>query len=606
MNAVAKIGVYFCQEGTGTGRALDLASVADYVQLLPNVVHVEHRGVRPRLDPETLALEIKRKDIKTVVIAGDSPGYFKPAFARALALSGGDPARVRLASFREHGSGLGDFTERAKAIVACAVHGVPFGLAAVPQSIPVNPVTLVIGGGVAGIQASLEIAEAGQKVILLEKTGTIGGHMAMFDKTFPTLDCAACILTPKMVAIAQHPMIDLMTCSEVQDVSGSVGAFRVKVLKRARYVDIEACVACHACMEVCPVSVPSEFDNGITTRKAIYIPFPQAVPNSYLVDRESCTYLLSDGKKCGACLRKCAKEAIHFDEKDEVVEVEVGNIVVATGYDVFDARRIERFGYGVHPNVVTALEFERLTNASGPTGGNIVMKTLKHNKRKKVDEWVFDPDGSSPKSVAILHCVGSRDRNYNPYCSRVCCMYSLKFAHLVREKLPNATCYEFYIDMRAFGKGYEEFFERVKHEEVFVVRGRSAKVSEKDGRILLKGEDILSDRVVEFPVDMVILSVGLEPAEGAQELARVLGVSRDEDGWFTEMDYNIEPTSTDRGGIFVAGVCQGPKDIPDTVAQAAAVAARVLKSIVSGAGLDSRSSVSLEEIEARARALSAS
>ncbi|MBZ5639903.1 MAG: CoB--CoM heterodisulfide reductase iron-sulfur subunit A family protein [Acidobacteriia bacterium] len=606
MGTPTKVGIFFCREGTALPDGVDLADVARYSGGLPGVVHVEDRGLKPRLDPEALAWELKRKDIKTVVIAGDSPGYFKQAFTRALALSGGDPSEVRLASFLEHGALAAHSAERAKAIIACAVHGVPFGLAAVPQSTPVNPVTLVVGGGVAGIQASLEIADAGQKVILLEKTGTIGGHMAMFDKTFPTLDCAACILTPKMVAIAQHPMIELMTCSEIREVSGAPGAFRVKVLKRARYVDLEACVSCHACMEVCPVVVPSEFDNGITTRKAIYMPFPQAVPNTYLIDRDTCTYLLSDGKKCGACLRKCAKEGIHFDEKDEVVEIEVGNIIVATGYDVFDARRIERFGYGVHPNVVSALEFERLTNASGPTGGAIVMKTLKHNKRKKADEWVFDPEGPRPKSVAILHCVGSRDRNYNSYCSRVCCMYSLKFAHLVREKLPDAACYEFYIDMRAFGKGYEEFFERIKHEEVFVVRGRSAKITEKEGRMLLKGEDILSDRVVEFPVDMVILSVGLEPAKGADDLARCVGVSRDEDGWFTEMDYNIEPTSTERGGIFVAGVCQGPKDIPDTVAQASAVAARVLKSIVSGFGQGSRASLSLEEIEARARTLAAS
>ncbi len=606
MGTPKNVGVFFCQEGTGLPDGVDLAEVARYAATLPGVVHIEDRGLKPRLDPETLAFELARKAIRTVVIAGDSPGYFKQAFTRAVALSGGDPSEVRLASFLQHGALAAHSTDRAKAIVACAVLDVPFGLAALPRPTPVNPVTLVIGGGVAGIQAALEIADAGQKVILVEKTGTIGGHMAMFDKTFPTLDCAACILTPKMVAIAQHPMIELMTCSDVQEVSGTPGAFRVKILQRARYVDLDGCVACHACMEVCPVSVPSEFDNGITTRKAIYMPFPQAVPNVYLIDRESCTYILSNGKKCGACLRKCAKEGIHFDEQDKVVEVEVGNIIVATGYEVFDARRIERYGYGVLPNVVTALEFERLTNASGPTGGSVVMKTLKHNKRKKEDEWVFDAGGPAPKSVAILHCVGSRDRHYNPYCSRVCCMYSLKFAHLVREKLPDATCYEFYIDMRAFGKGYEEFFERIKHEEVFVVRGRSAKVLEKDGGMILKGEDILSDRLVELPVDMVILSVGLEPAAGASELSGVVGVARDEDGWFTEMDYNIEPTSTDRGGIFVAGVCQGPKDIPDTVAQASAVAARVLKSIISGVGQGSRASLSLEEIEARARSLAAS
>ncbi len=603
MGDVRKIGVFFCQEGTGTLQGMDLAAVATYAARLPYVVAVEIRGERPRFDPETLAWELKRTGLNTVVIAGDSPGYFKPAFTRAMALIGGDPEQVRLASFLEHGALSVHSTERAKAIVACAVHGVPFGLAAIPKTTPVHPVTLVIGGGVAGIQAALEIADAGQKVVLVEKTGTIGGHMAMFDKTFPTLDCAACILTPKMVSVAQHPMIDLMTYSEVQSVAGSPGAFRVTVRKKARYVDPDACVACHACMDVCPVSVPSEFDNGITTRKAIYMPFPQAVPNSYLIDAESCTFLLSDGKKCGACLKKCAKEGIHFDQRDEIVEIEAGNVVVATGYEVFDARRIERYGYGTLPNVLTALEFERLTNASGPTGGAIVMKTLKHNKRKKVDEWVFDADGARPKSVAIIHCVGSRDQNFNKYCSRVCCMYSLKFAHLVKEKLPGTACYEFYIDMRAFGKGYEDFFERIKHEEVFVVRGRTAKVVEKDGAMMIKGEDILQNRVVEFPVDLVVLSVGLQPTADAGALAELIGITRDEDGWFTEMDYNIDPVSTERGGIYVVGTCQGPKDIPDTVAQSSAVAARILKSIMSGRGLGSRSSLSLQEIESRARTL---
>ncbi len=605
MGGNGSIGVFFCLEGTGGRDGPDLQEVARYARSLEGVVRADVLGTRPRLDPETLAPDLKRAGIETIVVAGDSPGHFKQAFVRALALNGADPEKVRLASFRGHGTAPGRATDRAKAIVACAVRDVPFGLAAVPKTVPVHPVTVVIGGGVAGIQASLEIADAGQKVILVEKSGTIGGHMAMFDKTFPTLDCAACILTPKMVAVAQHPMIDLMTYSEVQEIGGTSGAFRVKILRKARYVDPDACVACHACRDVCPIVVPSEFDSGITTRKAIYMPFPQAVPNSYLVDAENCTYILSDGKKCGACLKKCAKEGIHLDEKDTVVEVEAGNVVVATGFDVFDAGRIDRYGYGTLPNVLTALEFERLTNASGPTGGTIVLKSKKHNKRKKIDEWVFDAEGPRPKSVAIIHCVGSRDARFNPYCSRVCCMYSLKFAHLVREKLPDAVCHEFYIDMRAFGKGYEEFFERIQHEQVLVVRGRSAKVVQGSGGMVIKGEDILSDRLVELPVDMVILSVGLQPVADAEALARMLGISRDRDGWFSEMDYNLDPTATEQGGIYLAGVCQGPKDIPDTVAQASAVAARVLRSILSGKGQGGRADLTLEEIDARSRELAA-
>jgi heterodisulfide reductase subunit A len=277
--------------------------------------------------------------------------------------------------------------------------------------------------------------------------------------------------------------------------------------------------------------------------------------------------------------------------------------VIATGYDVYPVGKIERYGYGVLPNVLTALEFERLTNASGPSGGKIVTKTKRLNKRTKMEEWVLDPEGEPPQRVAIIHCVGSRDARHNAYCSRVCCMYSLKFAHLVKEKLPEATCYEYYIDMRAFGKGYEEFAERISAEGTFVVRGRTAKVTEVDGQMVIKGEDILSDRMIDAPVDMVVLAVGLVPAQGSDRIAEMLGVVRDSDGWFSELDYNSDPTGTERGGVSVAGMCQAPKDIPDTVAQASAVAAGVLKSLTTGRGLDSRAELTLSDIEARARNL---
>jgi heterodisulfide reductase subunit A len=596
-----RVGIYICP--TGIDNRVSFQSVADYAANLPSVEVVRLLGAKPRLDPKKLAEEITQGRVERVVIAGDSPGYFKPAFTRAVALAGGNPDEVYLASFREHGGVVENPTERAKSIVACAAYGVPFPLAAVPNTNPVGPATLVVGGGIAGIQAALEIADAGKPVYLVERTGTIGGHMAMFDKTFPTLDCAACILTPKMVSVGQQEMVRLLTCSEVIHVSGTPGAYGVRIRKKARRVDEQACVVCGICADVCPVRVPSEFDSGVSERKAIYMPFPQAVPNAYLVDADNCTYVQSGGKKCGACARKCPKDCVNLDAEDETIEIDVGQIVLATGYDVLDVRRIERYGYGTLPNVLTALEFERLTNASGPTGGKIVTKTKKYNKRKKADEWVFDPEGAPPKSVAIIHCVGSRDAKYNPYCSRVCCMYSLKFAHLVKEKLHDAECFEFYIDLRAFGKGYEEFAERIKAEGTYVVRGRTATVTEQNGEMIVKGEDILSDSLVEFPVDMVILAVGLVPAPGARELARMLGIPLEEDGWFKELNYNGQPTDTEQGGVYVAGACQAPKDIPDTVAQAAAVAAGVLKSISTSRGLGSRSSLSLSEIEARAKSL---
>ena len=594
-----RTGIFFCQKDKNTG--LNFEAIAKYSANLPEVetVQILRFGQLPEL--KILTEQIKVNNLERIVLAGDMPGYFKPVFTKAMALTGGNTNEVRLASFQEHGARGENAMDRAKAIVACATLGVPFALAAIPGGNPVNHSTLIIGAGIAGIQSALEIANAGKQVFLLEQTGTIGGHMAMFDKTFPTLDCAACILTPKMVSVGQHDMIRLLTRSKVVSVSGKPGAYHVKIKQSPRYVDIKSCVACNQCVEVCPVKVESEFDAGISMRKAIYIPFPQAVPNAYLVDGENCTYVLSDGKKCGACVKKCPKECINLNETDHYLDIEVGNIILAIGYELMDVGKIEQYGYGVFPNVLTSLEFERVTNASGTTGGRIVTKTKRLNKKTGKEEWFFSPEGIPPRSVALIHCVGSRNKKYNPYCSRVCCMYSLKFAHLIKEKVPNVTVYEFYIDMRAFGKGYEEFAERIRQEGTYIIRGHSASVEMNHDQMVVRGEDIFNDKLVEFRVDMVVLAVGLIPSGSAEELSRMLGVQRDSDGWFSELDYNGSPTDTDKGGIYVAGMCQAPKDIPDTVAQASAVAAGVLGSISSGKGIGHLSSLSLSEIEARAK-----
>jgi heterodisulfide reductase subunit A len=596
-----RTGIFFCS--TNGNNNLNIDAIAKYSANLPEVETVQILKSSPLPDAAFISAQIRSNELARIVIAGDIPGYFKPVFTRAMAMTGGNTDEIWLASFQEHGARGENSMDRAKAIIACATMGVPFSLVAVPGGNPVNHSTLIIGAGIAGIQAALEIANAGKQVYLVEQDGTIGGHMAMFDKTFPTLDCAACILTPKMVTVGQHDMIRLMTKSKVVSLSGKPGSYRVKIRQKARYVDIKSCVACNQCADVCPVKVASEFDAGISLRKAIYIPFPQAVPNSYLVDPESCTYILSEGKKCGACVKRCPKECIDLNEQDSLIDIEVGNIIIATGYELLDVSKIEQYGYGVYPDVLTSLEFERLTNASGTTGGRIVTKTKRINKKTGREEWVFTPEGVPPKSVAIIHCVGSRNKKYNAYCSRVCCMYSLKFAHLIKEKVPNVTVYEFYIDMRAFGKGYEEFAERIKQEGTYVVRGHSASVAMNNGQLFVKGEDIFNDRLVEFKVDMVVLAVGLVPSSGTEEISRMLGVQRDQDGWFSELDYNGSPTDTDKGGIYVAGMCQAPKDIPDTVAQASAVAAGVLKSISSGKGIGHLSSISLSEIEKRAKSI---
>ena len=424
---------------------------------------------------------------------------------------------------------------------------------------------MVVGGGIAGIEAALKLAATGKKVYLVEKNPSIGGHMAMFDKTFPTLDCAACILTPKMSAAGKDPNIELMAYSEVVEVDGYVGNFKVKVNKKARYVNTDTCTGCAACLDACVVrKVPSEFDQGLGKRSAIYIPFPQAVPLRATIDAEKCLTL--KGKKCKQpCTTACGPGAIDFEQQDELVELEVGAIIMATGFELWDPGQDARYGYGRLDNVITSLEFERISNASGPTGGEIVCK-----------------NGEPPKSVAILHCIGSRDQNYQEHCSRVCCMYSLKFSHLIKEHLPETEVYELYIDMRCYGKGYEEFYRRVMDEGVHMVRGRAAEVTdlamspEEEGRLIVKTEDTLLGIVRRIPADMVILSSGLAPAKDAKAVSQTFGFGCSADGFFLERHPKLEPVSTITDGIFIAGCCQYPKDIPDTVAQAGAAAAGAL------------------------------
>ncbi len=576
MSNAAKTGVYFCKHLNGHPDSLQLSDLYSFAQGMAEVAHIWRSEDMDLMDHMKMAAVIREKGIDRIVLAGGRPGFVKSMFAKAMVAADKDPSQITAVSFSEHNATRERDTELARAILACGILDVPFELAAVPQDVDVNPDTVVIGGGIAGIQAALEIANAGKKVYLVERTGTIGGHMAMFDKTFPTLDCAACILTPKMVEVGQHPNIELMTYCEVEGVSGTAGDYTVRVLKKARRVNLATCIGCGTCSEKCPAKAPSEFDNGTTLRKAIYIPFPQAVPNKYLVDAESCTYVLKG--KCGVCVKFCPVEnCINLDEKDETVEVRAGNIIVATGFRTFDPKRAEQFGYGKLPNVVTSLEFERLVNAAGPTGG-----LIKFRSQDKKGNWIFTPESGEPKSVALIHCVGSRDQNYNQYCSRVCCMYSLKLAHLIKEKIPEAAVYEYYIDMRAFGKGYEEFSERIKEEGVHLIRGRTARVEGSNGQLLVRSEDIYEERILEQKVDMVVLAVGLEARPDAGKVAGMCGIDQGEEGWFVESNYLSDPVSTNTGGIFIAGACQGPKDIPDTVAQASAAASRVLQSTLKG------------------------
>ena len=441
-------------------------------------------------------------------------------------------------------------------------------------SVPINAAVLVVGGGIAGIHAALTLANAGKKVYLVEKQPSIGGHMAMFDKTFPTLDCAACILTPKMSSVKAHRNITLWSNAEVAQVDGYVGNFDVKVTRWPRFIDEDLCSGCLECIGACVYKegkFPDEFNLGLSKRKPIYIPFPQAVPQVPLIDPDTCIQFKS-GKCKKTCVAACGdRKAINFQQKETVEQVRVGAIVMATGFQAFDARKVPYYGYGIYPNVYTSLEIERLVNASGPTSGDVVLR-----------------DGRKPKSIGIIHCVGSRDTGTNRWCSRVCCMYSLKLAHLLKEHT-GAEVFNFYIDMRTPGKGFEEFYQKLLNEGVHFVRGRVAEVTDwaldptEEDKLVLRVEDTLLGFVRRIPVDMVVLSVGITPQPDAADVRRLFNISCASEGFFLERHPKLAPVNTFTDGIFLAGCCQGPKDIPDTVAQAGAAAAEALALIDAGA-----------------------
>ena len=574
MEDKVRIGVYICHCGTNIAGTVDVSEIAEFIRGLPSVV-IAKDYMYMCSDPgqNMIKEDIQQLKLNRVVVASCSPMLHEHTFRQAVQDAGLNPYLFEMANIREHASWVTKdpklATDKAKALVSAAVRRVYYQEPLEVKEVSVTPSVLVVGGGIAGIQAALEVANAGHKVYLVEREPSIGGHMAQFDKTFPTLDCASCIFTPLLSAVGQNPNIELMTYSEVEEFSGYIGNFKAKIRKKARYIDEDKCNGCLVCVEKCPWKAVSEFDEGLVERKAIYTPFAQAVPNIPVIDTEHCVYF-SKGT-CRACERFCGPEAIDFEQQDKEVEVEVGAVILATGYDAFDPSVITDYGYGRYDNVITALQFERMCNASGPTDGRIVLK-----------------DGSEPKSIAIIHCVGSRDKNYHEYCSRVCCMYSLKYSHLIKEKVEDAEVYQFYIDMRCFGKGYEEFYERVSNEGVNFIRGKVGEVTdratteEEQGKLVVIAEDSLMSAMLRVPVDMVVLSTALEARSDAEAVARLFNISRSADGFFLERHPKLDPVATTTDGTFVVGCAQGPKDIPDAVAQASAAAARVLAMISKG------------------------
>jgi len=571
-----RVGVYVCHCGSNIAGMVDVEQVAKWAgeNLEDVVVSRDYKFMCSSLGQAMIEEDIKKHNLSRVVVGACSPHLHEKTFRKACENAGLNPYLCQMTNLREHVSWVSrdreKATEKARALVAASVERVKRQEPLQPLSVDVLPATLVIGGGIAGLQATLELADAGYPVYVVERSPSIGGHMAQFDKTFPTLDCSACILTPKMSEAGQHPNVTLYTYSEVEEVSGSVGHFRVKIRRKARMVVEDKCTGCGICVEKCPRKVVDEdFEAGLGYRKAIYTPFPQAVPRIPVIDVDSCIWF--ERQKCRACEKLCPTGAIDFEQKDEVIELEVGNIIVATGWNMFDCKRIPQYGYGRLANVFTALEFERMCNAAGPTNGKIVLRDGK----------------TEPQTVAIVHCVGSRDSNHNEYCSGICCMAALKFGHLVLEKT-KAEVYSFYIDMRTNQKGYEEFYHRLLEEGMHFVRGKVAEVTDaarrpdEAGKLIVQVEDTLLGKQRRIPVDMVILMGALEPQTDAKEFGLKLGISCSMAGWYTERHPKLDPVATMTDGIFVAGVCQGPKDIPASVAQGAAAAARVMGMITKG------------------------
>jgi heterodisulfide reductase subunit A len=564
------IGVYICHCGTNIAATVDCCELVSFSGTLPGVkIARDYRYLCSDPGQDLIKKDIRELSVDRVVVAACSPRMHEMTFRNALSSEGLNPYFLNISNIREQCSWVHKDkeggTEKAKQLLRAAVARVLRQEALTARKVEIKPSALVVGAGIAGIQAALTMANEGMKVFLVERSPYIGGHMAQLDKTFPTLDCASCIFTPKTVEVARNKNIELYVCSEVAEVRGYVGNFTVTIKNQPTYVDHSRCTGCGDCVEACVLKkgVPSEFEEGMAMRRPIYIPFPQAVPLKAVVDKESCL-LLSKGKCKKACVEACKAGAINFEQKEQVVEKEVGSIIVATGYDLFDPHLLPQYGYGLYQNVITNLQFERLASPSGPTRGEVLLN-----------------DGTTPKGIAFLHCIGSRDDNANLYCSRVCCMASMKQAHLAKEKT-GAEIYEFYIDINAFGKGYQEFYKRVREEGIYFIRGKGSEIFKRDGRLVVAAEDTMLGTPIEVPVDMVVLGSGLTARRDTGKVAQIFGISQSADQFFMEAHPKLRPVSTNVDGIFLAGCCQGPKDIPDTVAQASAAAAEAISLATQG------------------------
>jgi len=563
---MSKIGVFICHCGENISATVDCEKVAQDIRKVEGVEYaIDYKYMCSDPGQTLIKDAIKEHHLDGVVVGSCSPRMHEPTFRKACAEAGLNPFLCEMANLREHCSWVHEkgeaTTEKAFDLVKMLVEKVKRNKPLDSIKVPITKKALVIGGGIAGIQASLDIANTGHQVILIEKDPSIGGHMSQLSETFPTLDCSQCILTPRMVEVAQHPNITLYTYAELDSLEGFIGNFTAKIRLKAKSVDHKKCTGCGACFQKCPQKrIPSEFNAGLGTRTAIYVPFPQAVPNKPVIDREHCNYYKRG--KCKICEATCPTGAIEWDKEDEILTEQVGAIVVTTGFNVKGADFFPEYGYGQYKDVITGLQFERLASASGPTLGEIRRPS----------------DGTIPKKIVFIACAGSRDEAKGiPYCSKICCMYTAKHAMLYQHKVHDGESTVFYMDIRAGGKNYEEFVRRaIEEDHVNYVRGRVARVYEKNGKLIVKGVDtLLSGEQVEIEADMVVLATAGVSNCGAEQLAQKMHISYDPYHFFAEAHPKLKPVETNTAGIFLAGACQAPKDIPETVGMASGAAVKV-------------------------------
>ncbi len=564
-----RIGVFVCHCGTNIAGTVDVKSVAEALGHEPGVVFsTDYQYMCSQAGQDIIKNAIEEHGLTGIVVCSCSPRMHEATFRKTAAKAGLNPYMVEIANIREQCSWvhkempLG--TEKAIILGKAAVAKVNLNTPLTPGESPVTKRALVIGGGIAGIQTALDIADAGFPVDIVETKPTIGGKMAQLDKTFPTLDCAACILTPKMVDVAQNENIRIFSYSEVTEVGGFVGNFEVTIKKRARYVKEDLCTGCGACTEKCPQKkVPNEFNLGMDCRRAIYIPFAQAVPKVATIDPNYCTMLKSG--KCGLCSKVCTAGAIDYQAKDEFVKEKYGAIVVATGFNPISMEPFDEYAYAQSKDVVTSLEFERLTNAAGPTQGKLLRPS----------------DGEHPHTIVFVQCVGSRcdacAEKGKEYCSKICCMYTAKHAMLTRDKYPDTDVYVFYIDVRTPGKNFDEFYRRAVEEYgVHYIKGMVGKVSPEGKKLKVQASDLIAGKQLHIDADLVVLAAAIEPDHSARPLATMLTASMDTNDFFTEAHPKLRPVESPTAGVFLSGTCQGPKDIPETVSQAGAAASKVI------------------------------